>query len=291
MADRPLNSSNSTHAPGRILFADGDLELNAGRDAIDLIVTNAGDRAVQVGSHYHFFEANPALQFERESAFGRQPQHPVGDWNSPVRSRPNPYRVAGPLRGHGSHRRVPRHDERKAARIRRRRSLQTGHRLPRERRLVSYRISRERYAHPEFYGPTTGDRVRLADTNLFALVEDDFHTYGDEASFGGGKSIRDGMAQTKANAGTRLISPPRTRSSSTTGASSRPMSASRMVASLASAPQGNPDVMQGIAPGMVIGAHTEVIAGEHLILTAGGIDAHVHFVNPQLAVESLSRTA
>ena len=59
---------------------------------------------------------------------------------------------------------------------------------------MSYRISRERYSH--LYGPTTGDRVRLADTDLFALVEADLHVLGDEASFGGGKSIRDGMAQT-----------------------------------------------------------------------------------------------
>lgn len=73
-----MNSSNSTHAPGRILFGDGDIELNAGRDAIDLIVTNAGDRAVQVGSHYHFFEANPALQFDREPAFGRRLNIPSG---------------------------------------------------------------------------------------------------------------------------------------------------------------------------------------------------------------------
>ena len=58
---------------------------------------------------------------------------------------------------------------------------------------MSYEISRERYAH--LFGPTTGDRIRLADTDLYALIEADYHTLGDEASFGGGKSIRDGMAQ------------------------------------------------------------------------------------------------
>jgi len=150
---------------------------------------------------------------------------------------------------------------------------------------VSTPISRERYAH--LYGPTTGDRIRLADTELFALVERDLHVRGDEASFGGGKSIRDGMAQTaspgealdlvitnaliidywgivKADVGIR----------------------DGLIVGVGAA--GNPDTMDGITPGLVIGAGTEVIAGEHLILTAGGIDSHIHFIAPQIAVESLT---
>ncbi|MFA7295593.1 MAG: urease subunit alpha [Dehalococcoidia bacterium] len=150
---------------------------------------------------------------------------------------------------------------------------------------MSTPISRERYAH--LYGPTTGDRIRLADTELFALVERDLHVRGDEASFGGGKSIRDGMAQTaspgealdlvitnaliidywgivKADVGIR----------------------DGLIVGVGAA--GNPDTMDGITPGLVIGAGTEVIAGEHLILTAGGIDSHIHFIAPQIAVESLT---
>ena len=150
---------------------------------------------------------------------------------------------------------------------------------------MSYRVTRERYAH--LYGPTTGDRVRLADTNLYALIEADYHVPGDEATFGGGKSIRDGMAQTasrgealdlvitnaviidhwgivKADVGVR----------------------GGRIAGIGAA--GNPDTMDGITPGMVIGAGTEVIAGEHLILTAGGIDSHVHFICPQIVQESLT---
>ncbi len=64
--------------PGAILFGDGDIEINAGRDTIELDVTNTGDRAVQVGSHYHFFEANPALRFDRALAFGRRLDIPAG---------------------------------------------------------------------------------------------------------------------------------------------------------------------------------------------------------------------
>lgn len=65
-------------APGAILYGDGDIEINAGRDVIELDVVNTGDRAVQVGSHYHFFEANPALRFDRAAAFGRRLDIPAG---------------------------------------------------------------------------------------------------------------------------------------------------------------------------------------------------------------------
>ncbi len=150
---------------------------------------------------------------------------------------------------------------------------------------MSYRISRERYSH--LYGPTTGDRVRLADTNLFALVEDDLHTYGEEASFGGGKSIRDGMAQTNANVESLDLVITNALIIDHWGIVKADVGVKDgRIAAIGAA--GNPDVMDGITPGMVISAHTEVIAGEHLILTAGGIDAHVHFVNPQLVVESLT---
>ncbi|HEY6564061.1 MAG TPA: urease subunit alpha, partial [Pirellulaceae bacterium] len=150
---------------------------------------------------------------------------------------------------------------------------------------MTYRISRERYAH--LYGPTTGDRVRLADTGLYALVESDAHTLGDEASFGGGKSIRDGMAQT--------ASPLEALDLVITNAvvidhwgivkADIGIKGGRIFAVGAA---GNPDTMDGITAGMVIGPGTEVIAGEHLIATAGGVDAHVHFICPQIVEESLT---
>ena len=150
---------------------------------------------------------------------------------------------------------------------------------------MTYRIPRERYAR--MYGPTTGDRVRLADTNLFAMVEADLHVLGDESTFGGGKSIRDGMAQT--------ASPVEVLDLVITNAlvidhwgivkADIGIRAGRIVGIGAA---GNPDTMNGITAGMVIGAGTEVIAGEHLILTAGGVDAHVHLICPQIVFESLS---
>jgi urease beta subunit len=75
---QPVLNANSAGTPGAILFGEGDIELNAGRAITQLVVTNTGDRAVQVGSHYHFFESNPALHFDREAAFGRRLNIPSG---------------------------------------------------------------------------------------------------------------------------------------------------------------------------------------------------------------------
>ncbi len=142
-------------------------------------------------------------------------------------------------------------------------------------------IPRIKYAN--MYGPTTGDKVRLGDTELFLQIEKDHTVYGDEAKFGGGKTIRDGMAQSatatrsegvldfvitsvividhwgivKADIGIK----------------------DGNIVGIGKA--GNPDTMDGITPGMVIGASTEVHGGAGLIATAGGIDTHIHFICPQ----------
>ncbi len=146
------------------------------------------------------------------------------------------------------------------------------------------KISRQAYA--DMFGPTTGDRVRLADSGLFLQVEADYTIYGDEVKFGGGKVIRDGMGQSqldnsvavdlvitnaliidywgivKADVGVK----------------------DGRIAAIGKA--GNPDVQPGVT--IVIGPGTEVIAGEGQILTAGGIDAHIHFICPQQIEEALA---
>ena len=155
---------------------------------------------------------------------------------------------------------------------------------------MARRMERRQYA--QLYGPTTGDRVRLGDTALVAEVERDLTSYGDECVFGGGKVIRDGMGQAAGVTDERRARPGRspTRWSSTTPASSRPTSASRhgRIAGIGKA--GNPDVMAGVtrrdgrrrlAP--------RCIAGEGLILTAGGIDSHIHFICPQQAYEAIGQ--
>jgi urease subunit alpha len=145
------------------------------------------------------------------------------------------------------------------------------------------KISRQAYA--EMFGPTTGDRIRLADTELFIEVEKDFTVYGEEVKFGGGKVIRDGMGQSqrghkdvmdtvitnalildhwgivKADIGLK----------------------NGRIAAIGKA--GNPDIQPNVT--MAIGGATEIIAGEGMIVTAGGIDSHIHFICPQQIEEAL----
>ncbi|MEY9930822.1 urease subunit alpha [Catenulispora sp. GP43] len=152
-------------------------------------------------------------------------------------------------------------------------------------------ISRERYA--ALYGPTVGDRIRLADTDLFIEVEEDRCAGGDEAVFGGGKVIRESMGMAHA---TRVARDgvPGTPDTVITGAvvldhwgvvkADIGIRDGRIVA-LGRA--GNPDTMDGVHPELVIGPSTEIIAGNGKILTAGGIDGHVHLICPQSVTEAL----
>ncbi|MDE0145274.1 MAG: urease subunit alpha [Nitrospira sp.] len=150
------------------------------------------------------------------------------------------------------------------------------------------KIPRRQYV--DLFGPTVGDRIRLADTELLVEVEQDLTTPGEEAKFGGGKVIRDGMGQ----------SPTATRA----GGSLDVVVTNAVILDywgivkadigirdgriVAIGKAGNPDLMAGVSPGMTIGPGTEVIAGEGKIVTSGGIESHVHFICPQLIQEALS---
>ena len=150
---------------------------------------------------------------------------------------------------------------------------------------MSQSISRSRYAH--LYGPTTGDRVRLADTDLFALIEADYHVPGDEACFGGGKTIRDGMAQSAGPGPALDLVISNAVIIDYWGIVKADIGIhDGLIVGIGAA--GNPDTMEGVTPGLTIGPRTEVIAAERLIATPGGIDAHIHFVCPQQVEEALS---
>jgi urease subunit alpha len=153
---------------------------------------------------------------------------------------------------------------------------------------MSLKIPRRQYA--DLYGPTTGDRVRLADTELFIEIEKDLTVPGEEAKFGGGKVIRDGMGQSASATGADGVLDLVITNAVIVdhGGIYKADIGIRngRIAGIGKA--GNPDVMSGVTPGMVIGAGTEVIAGEGKIVTAGGIDAHVHFICPQLVETALS---
>jgi urease subunit alpha len=153
-----------------------------------------------------------------------------------------------------------------------------------EPRGMSTKISRQAYA--EMFGPTVGDRLRLADTELFIEVEKDFTLYGEEVKFGGGKTIRDGMGQGQRCAA-GVVDTVITNAlivDAVTGIVKADigLKAGR-IAAIGKA--GNPDIQPGIT--IVIGPGTEVIAGEGLIVTAGGIDSHIHFICPQQIDEAL----
>ena len=146
------------------------------------------------------------------------------------------------------------------------------------------RIGRRAYA--EMFGPTTGDRVRLGDTELWIEVERDFTVYGEEVKFGGGKVIRDGQGQSQASRASGALDTVITNAlildhwgivKADIGIRDG------RIAGIGKA--GNPDVQPGVT--LVIGPGTEVIAGEGLIATAGGIDAHIHFICPQQVDEAL----
>jgi urease subunit alpha len=148
---------------------------------------------------------------------------------------------------------------------------------------MSLKISRQAYA--EMYGPTVGDRVRLADTGLFAEVEQDFTRYGEEVKFGGGKVIRDGMGQGQ------LVSAQVADTVITNaliidhwGVVKADIGIKNgLISAIGKA--GNPDIQSGVT--IPIGAGTEVIGGEGMIVTAGGIDTHIHFICPQQIDEAL----
>ncbi len=146
---------------------------------------------------------------------------------------------------------------------------------------MSYTIDGKKYA--AMYGPTTGDKIRLADTNLIIQVEKDFTVYGDEAKFGGGKTLRDGMGQsvnTTRESGDLDLVITNCVILDYTGIYKADIGIKDgKIAGIGKA--GNPDTMDGVTPGMTVGAATEALAGEGLIVTAGGIDTHIHFISPE----------
>ena len=152
---------------------------------------------------------------------------------------------------------------------------------------MSYHIKRSHYA--EIYGPTTGDKLRLGDTSLVLEVEKDFAVYGDECKFGGGKVLREGMGQATGVSQDDALDLLITNALiiDYTGIYKADVGIKNgLVVGIGKA--GNPDVMEGVSPGMIVGPTSEVTAGEGLILTAGGLDTHIHYICPQQAYEAIA---
>ena len=258
--------------PGQIDAQGAPLIINEGRATKTLWVENSGDRPIQVGSHYHFYETNPALKFEREITKGFRLNIIAG---TAVRFEPGQgrevelVRYAGEQKIYGFRGDVMGQLETATDQV----AEQTS------------KVEVDREAYAQMFGPTVGDRVRLADTSLWIKVEKDYTVYGDEVKFGGGKVIRDGMGQSQVSCSEGM-------DTVITNAlildhwgivkADIGIKEGR-IAAIGKA--GNPDVQEGVT--ILIGPGTEVIAGEGSIITAGGIDAHIHFICPQQIDEAL----
>ena len=146
------------------------------------------------------------------------------------------------------------------------------------------RLSRAAYA--QMFGPTAGDKVRLADTELIIEVERDFTAYGEEVKFGGGKVIRDGMGQSQVTRAAGAVDTVITNALVVDAAGIYKADIGLKDGRIHGIGKaGNPDIQPGVT--IIVGPGTEAIAGEGKILTAGGMDAHIHFICPQQIEEAL----
>eukprot|EP00246_Nothoceros_aenigmaticus_P016376 TRINITY_DN7405_c0_g1_i2.p1 TRINITY_DN7405_c0_g1~~TRINITY_DN7405_c0_g1_i2.p1 ORF type:complete len:840 (-),score=127.81 TRINITY_DN7405_c0_g1_i2:466-2985(-) len=282
--------------PGSVINClGGDILINKGRECVILNVINTADRPIQVGSHYHFIESNPYLIFDREKAYGKRLNITAG---TAVRFEPGDCKpvtlvnIGGKriIRGGNCLADGPVDESRLPLIMERVLSRNFGHKrqpecwagISGEDKKVRFVIPREHYSR--LFGPTTGDKVRLGDTNLYATVERDYAVYGDECKFGGGKVLRDGMGQACGYPASAVLETVIINAVviDYTGIYKADIGIKGgMIVGIGKA--GNPDVMDGVPENMIVGVNTEVIAADGSILTAGGIDTHVHFICPQLA--------
>lgn len=282
--------------PGAIIAKKERIIINKGRERIKLKVTNHGDRPIQVGSHYHFTETNGALEFDRIKANGMRLDIPAG---TAVRFEPGDSKtvtlcaIGGKKAITGGNLIVTKMRDalKKGAHIDKGLLLETFRHCPDPGALEVHEdttIGREEYI--SMYGPTVGDRVRLGDTSLWVKIESDAACYGDEVKFGGGKSIREGMGQRTSRGhleGSLDLVITNAVIIDWTGIYKADIGVKAgKIVGIGKA--GNPDVMHNVTADMYVGSSTEVIAGEKLIVTAGTIDAHVHYICPQQVTEALA---
>ena len=285
-------AAKKSPAPGEVCTSKESIELLAGRDKVKVRVTNTCDRPIQVGSHFHLIEANRYLNFDRRRAFGKRLAVPSG---TAVRFEPGESKtvtlvdIAGNRVVKGGNNLVdgPATAERIEEVIQRVRNGGFGHvdaeDLGAGEPLM---IPRHKYAH--MYGPTVGDRVRLGDTNLYVTPERDLTMKGEESKFGGGKTLREGMAQQAGVGAADCLDTIITNALiiDHTGIYKADIGIKDgHIVGIGHG--GNPDVAD-ITPGMVVGVNTEAIAAEGCIVTAGALDTHIHYICPQLCTEAVA---
>ncbi|KAF9883806.1 hypothetical protein FE257_002790 [Aspergillus nanangensis] len=282
--------------PGAIIPVKNErITLNEGRKRIKLKVVSKGDRPIQVGSHYHFIETNPQLHFDRIRAYGYRLDIPAG---TSVRFEPGDTKtvtlveIAGNkvIKG-GNFLASGKVDLSRVDEIMQRLEVEGFAHVsdPTLDAALVTPFTMDREAYARMFGPTTGDLVRLGLTNLWVRVEKDYSAYGEECSFGGGKSLREGMGQTSGRSSKECLDTLITNALiiDWTGIYKADIGVRNgIIVGIGKA--GNPDIMDGVHPEMIVGSSTDVIAGENKIVTAGGFDTHIHFICPQQADEALA---
>ncbi|KAI9820136.1 MAG: Urease [Thelocarpon impressellum] len=282
--------------PGAVVSLKGPrITLNEGRTRIRLTVASKGDRPIQVGSHYHFIETNPQLEFDRIKAYGYRLDIAAG---TSVRFEPGDKKTVT-LVEIGGHRVIRGGNAVATGPVDASRADEIIYKLrqggfantPEPAGDASHIdfFSMEREAYATMFGPTTGDLVRLGSTDLWIKVERDHTEYGDECKFGGGKTLREGMGQASGRADAESLDLVITNALIVdwSGIYKADIGVKNgVIVGIGKA--GNPDVMDGVDPAMVVGSCTDAIAGEGKIVTAGGIDSHIHFICPQQAYEAVA---
>lgn len=286
--------------PGAVIPVKGVVELNKNRKRVRVKVTSKGDRPIQVGSHYHFIEVNPQLEFDRIKAYGYRLDIAAG---TSVRFEPGDTKtvtlvdIAGNRiiqGGNGIAKGVVSASRRDEILAKLRQAgfahvPESDADIDVQDRAAIEPFRMDRAAYAAMFGPTTGDVVRLGLTDLWVKVEKDLTVYGDECKFGGGKTLREGMGQATGRPDARTLDMVVTNALIVdwTGIYKADIGVKDgLIVGIGKA--GNPDVMEGVTPGMVVGSCTDVIAGEGRIITAGGIDTHIHLICPQQAEEAIA---
>ncbi|KAL4781735.1 hypothetical protein BJX76DRAFT_359593 [Aspergillus varians] len=292
----PESEYESLNMPGAISPGEGKIKLNPGRKRARLRVTNKGDRPIQVGSHFHFIESNPELDFDRIKAYGYHLDIPSG---MSTRFEPGESKtvtitqISGlkTIRGGSSIATGTidmSHTNKVLSRIQEEGFRHTPEDAPvDDQEIGPYEMDRLSYA--SMYGPTLGDSIRLGSTDLWVKIEKDFTAHGDECTFGGGKTLRDGIGQAAGRSDNECADLVLVNAMviDWSGIYKADIGIKDgIIVGIGKA--GNPDVMDNVNPSLVIGSNTDVIAGEGKIVTAGGIDTHVHYICPQQADEAIS---
>lgn len=248
-----------------------------------------------IGSHYHLIEANPRLDFDRLRAYGYFLDIAAG---TSIRFEPGDTKVVT-LVEIGGNRIISGGNMIASGIVDVSRTQEIEQRLE----LEGFRHTSEdpwaddsadifsmtRKAYCDMFGPTVGDLVRLGSTDLWIKIEKDYTIYGDECKFGGGKTMRDGMGQASGRSDAETLDTVITNALIVdwSGIFKADIGIKNaLIVGIGKA--GNPDTMDGVDRSLVVGSCTDVIAGEGNIVTAGGIDSHVHFICPQQVVEALA---